>query len=248
MEYDPTRMCELLVGLGDVEIVGVDDGGDAPLRVHIRRRVPRPRCSGCGGRLHSDGDRAVELVDLPAFGHPARLVWRKRRWRCGRRGCAVGTATEQAPAIAPQRALLTARAGRWATRQAGRGRPLTDIAGELGCGWHPVNDSVRRWGQALLDADTSRIRGVEALGLDETLMWCRGRFRRKAWATSIVDAGRGQLLDIVPGRTAKAPVAWLVGPLARSTQQHESKKGSPLQHPAPKAARHSQASGPTAIH
>ena len=25
MEYDPTRMCELLVGLGDVEVLGIDD-------------------------------------------------------------------------------------------------------------------------------------------------------------------------------------------------------------------------------
>ena len=32
MECDPTRICELLVGLGDVEIVGVDDGADRPLR------------------------------------------------------------------------------------------------------------------------------------------------------------------------------------------------------------------------
>ena len=27
MEIDPTRMCELLVGLGDVEVLGVDDEG-----------------------------------------------------------------------------------------------------------------------------------------------------------------------------------------------------------------------------
>ena len=32
----------------------------------------------------------------------------------------------------------------------------------------------------------------------------------KAWATSIVDVGRGQLLDIVAGRTAQAPVRWLL--------------------------------------
>ena len=38
----------------------------------------------------------------------------------------------------------------------------------------------------------------------------RGRFRAKAWATGIVDVGRGQLLDIVPGRTAQAPAAWLL--------------------------------------
>ena len=36
MECDPTRMCELLVGLGEVDLVGIDDGGEgAPLVVVI---------------------------------------------------------------------------------------------------------------------------------------------------------------------------------------------------------------------
>ena len=42
MECDPTRMCERLVGLGDVEVLGVDDEAGEPLGVHIRRRGPRP--------------------------------------------------------------------------------------------------------------------------------------------------------------------------------------------------------------
>ena len=150
------------------------------------------------------------LVDLPAFGRPVRLVWHKRRWRCPRDGCGAGTVTEAAREIAPPRALLTSRAARWATRQAGRGRPLKDAAAELGCGWHAVNLAVQRWGGALLDADTGRISEVAALGLDEHLMMRRGRFRVKTWGTSIVDVGRGQLLDIVRGRTAKAPTRWLL--------------------------------------
>ena len=74
MEVDPTRVCELLVGLGDIEVLGVDDDEGGPLRVHVRRRAPRPDCEGCGGALWSDGERAVELVDLPAFGRAVRLV------------------------------------------------------------------------------------------------------------------------------------------------------------------------------
>ena len=144
MECDPTRVCELLVGLGDVEVLGVDDEAGGPLRVHIRRRARRPACERCGGPLWSDGERSVELVDLPAFGRPARLVWHKRRWRCPDQGCGAGTVTEQDPEIAPPREKLTTRAGRWTTRQGGRGRPLGEIADELGCSWHPVNASVRR--------------------------------------------------------------------------------------------------------
>ena len=78
MECDPTRVCELIVGLGDVEVLGVDDEQDAPLRAHVRRRAPRPNCVGCGGPLWSNGERPVELVDLPAFGRPVRLTPRSR--------------------------------------------------------------------------------------------------------------------------------------------------------------------------
>ena len=209
MECDPTRVCELLVGLGDVEVLGVDDESGASLRVHIRTRASRSPCVGCGGPLWSNGERPVELVDLAAFGRPSRLVWHKRRWRCARWGCPAGAVTEQDPEIAPERERLTTRAGRWATRQAGRGRPVKDVASELGCIWHPVNTSVRRWGEALLDADTERISDVAALGLDEHLIQRRGRFRTKAWGTSIVDVGGGQLLDIVRGRTANTPTRWL---------------------------------------
>ena len=55
MEADPTRVCELLVGLGDVEVLGVDDDVGGPLRVHVRRRALRPACEVCGGPLWSDG-------------------------------------------------------------------------------------------------------------------------------------------------------------------------------------------------
>jgi len=167
VEDNPGRVCELLVGLGDVEVLGVGDGAGEPLGVHVRRRAPRPGCVSCGGRLCSDGEREVELVDLAVFGRAARLVaqaplaLRGRRLRGGHRDRA-------GPAgIAPERERLTTRARRWATRQSGRGRPHDDIARELGCSRHPVNAPVRRWGSALLAADTERISDVAALGLDE---------------------------------------------------------------------------------
>ena len=65
------------------------------------------------------------------------------------------------------------------------------------------------WGQALLDADCERVGAVSALGLDETLYKREGRWRTRRWCTSIVDVAGGQLLDVVPGRDAAAPTAWL---------------------------------------
>ena len=153
----------------------------------------------------------VGLADLPAFGRAVRLVWNKRRWRCPSGSCAVRTFTEQQPRIAPPRARMTARAARHATRRAGAGRAISEIAAELGAGWHTVMRAVHRWGRALLEADSSRIDGVTALGLDEILMFRRGRYRQKHWGTTVVDARRGILLDIVAGRSAAGATRWIQG-------------------------------------
>ena len=189
MEADPTRMCELLVGLGEVDLVGIDDGGEgAPLVVVIGSRRPRPMCGGCGGGVWSKGERSVVLVDLAAFGRPVRLRWRKRRWTCPSPECAVSSFIEQDAGTAPVRGLLTSRAARWATAQVGQlGRSVQEVATELGCGWHTVNGGVARWGEALLEADTSRFGAVEAVGVDETLLWRQGRWRIPQWATSVAE-------------------------------------------------------------
>ena len=120
METDGRRMCELLVGLGEVDLVGVEELAGDRLRVTIRSRGPRPVCGQCGGRVWSKGDQPVRLVDLPAFGRPVRLRWRKRRWVCPDRGCGVRSFAEQDLSVAAERALLRSRASRWATGQVGR--------------------------------------------------------------------------------------------------------------------------------
>ena len=210
MERNPTRMCEVLVGLEEVDVAGVGEPLGGGVKVEVRCRKPRPRCPGCGGPLWSKGTRVVELVDLPSFGRPARLSWRKRRWQCPNQSCEVGSFTEQNPEIAPERALLTTRAARWATKQVGQaGRAVEEVARELGCDWHTVNKEVTRWGAALLEADHDRVGEVAALGLDETLFLRRGRRLGRVWATSVVDVGGGQLLDVVPGRDARSAAGWL---------------------------------------
>ena len=106
---------------------------------------------------------------------------------------------------------MTSRAARWATRRAGNGRAIKEIAAEMGWVWHTAMAAVQRWGRALLEADVSRIDGVTALGLDEILMFRRGRYREQHWGTTIVDARRGKLLDIVAGRSAKGATRWIQG-------------------------------------
>jgi transposase len=204
-------MCELLVGLDDVIVLGVEDpGGDGPLVVAVETTTSVATCRGCRSWAALKERVWVEYVDLPVFGRPSRLRWRKRRWRCPDRTCGVGSWTETAPDIAASRQVMTTRAGRWATVQVGRsGRTVNEVATELGCDWHTVNDTVAAWGDALLAADTGRIEATEAVGLDETLFNRRGRFRTQAWCTSITDICGGRLLDIVPGRDGAAPASWL---------------------------------------
>jgi transposase len=124
----------------------------------------------------------------------------------------VGSFTGENARIAPARAAMTDRAGRWATEPVGRlGRTVPEVARDLGCDWHTVDDAVMAYGAALVDDDPERIGRVDALGLDETLFCRRGRWRTRQWCTSIVDVGPGQvhLLDVVPGRSAAAPSTWL---------------------------------------
>jgi hypothetical protein len=85
---------------------------------------------------------------------------------------------------------------------------VADVAGELGCSWHTVTDAVVIIGEQLID-HPDRIGAVTALGLDETLFARVGRFRTQTWSTQIVDVRRGQLLDVVPGRSAPEPCRWL---------------------------------------
>ncbi|MDE0170371.1 MAG: ISL3 family transposase [bacterium] len=110
---------------------------------------------------------------------------------------------------------LTSRAARWATIGVGRlGRPVGEVAKELGCAWHTVNSEVARWGEALLEADSDRVGEVEAVGVDETLFWRQGRWRTKVWCTSVVDVGGRQLIDIVAGRTAQSAAGWFLAQTA----------------------------------
>jgi transposase len=207
------RMCELLVGLPEVTVLGVEDEA---LRVHVESRLDQGWCPDCGVRAQVKDRPAVVLVDLPCFGRSTRLVWHKTRWRCREQACPTGSWTITDDRIAPPRATLTDRAARWATVQVGRlGRPVSEVAEELGCDWHTVNGAVVAYGEALLAVDVDRVGRVDALGLDETLFFRKGSRHLKQWCTSIVDVGgpgrTAKLIEVVEGRTATKVSGWLDG-------------------------------------
>ena len=205
-------MCELLVGLPEVIVLGVEDRTGEAIEVHIEQAGKRPTCLGCGAVPVVKDRDVVALADLPCFGRQSRLMWHKMRWSCPDPDCAMTSWTWADPRIAAPRQAITDRAARWVTEQVGRlGRPVAEVARELGCDWHTVNDAVIAYGTPLVD-DPRRIGAVSALGLDETLFARTGEWRTQHWCTSIVDVSpdhQAQLLDVVLGRSAAGPSRWL---------------------------------------
>ena len=183
MITDPRRVSEVLVGLPSVTVLGVDDLPGRAVVVHVEQAGPRPVCVGCGGVPVVKDREVVELVDLPYGGRPSRLHWRKVRWACPDSKCEVMTWTWADPGIGAPRQALTNRAGRWVTAQVGRcGRSVAEVAGELGCAWHTVNNAVIAYGEPLVDDDPDRIGTVTAFGI--------GRKRCSAGHGPRVDDGR----------------------------------------------------------
>lgn len=143
METDPTRMCELLVGLPDVRSLGVHGRANDVLRIYVESKGERPGCTNCGVLAQLKDRAAVELVDLACLGRATRLIWHKCRWKCAEALCPVGSWTEEDTRIAAPRIVLSDRAARWVTLQVGYyARSVNDLALELGCDWHTVSDAV----------------------------------------------------------------------------------------------------------
>ncbi len=124
---------------------------------------------------------------------------------------------------------MTDRAGRWITEQVGRlGRTVNEIAVELGCDWHTINDTVIAYGSVLVD-DPDRIGDVTSLGLDETLF-----ARVGPWRTPLVDIDRRRLCRAAP-RCRRGPQRQRPVCLARRARHRLVR---------PHQGRHARSSGP----
>jgi transposase len=92
---DPTRMNEILVGLPDVNVLGLIDEPGEPVEVVIELHGGPVGCPSCGVVAEVKDRDEVVLVDLPCFGRCARLRWRKRRFRCREDRCPTGSFSEE---------------------------------------------------------------------------------------------------------------------------------------------------------
>src|ERR1700722_17050081 len=150
----------------------------------------------------------VRYVDLPVYGVPMRLCWKKHRMRCVNGRCAKRTFLLQDHRIAAKKCLLTTRAAKWATVQVGRGRTVSEVASELNCDWHTVNDAVVTYGKALLEADRKRLNQTSAIGLDET-SFVKLDARHTDYVTTGADGENHQIIEILPTRKYVDVAGWI---------------------------------------
>jgi transposase len=203
---DGTGLAEALLGLPGFRVLEVIETHDE-LVVRVETTAVVVGCEGCGVRAESHDRVDVAIRDLPCFGRPARLVWRKRRWRCRERLCERKTWTERSEHLDAQ-VVLTRRAGAEACRQVGElARPVSKVAEELGVCWWTVMNAVVEHGTPLVD-DPGRIGRVRQLGVDETSFLKANRRHATIYATGLVDLERRVLIDMVKGNSAKDLRGW----------------------------------------
>jgi transposase len=204
---DGTGLAEALLGLDGFRVLAVTET-PAEVVIEIETTAERVGCPDCGVRAEAQDRMTVDIRDLPCFGRPARLVWRKRRWRCRELLCPARTWTEICAQVST-RAVLTMRAGAEACRQVGRNaRPDSELADELGVCWWTIMTAVDEHGRRLID-DPSRVGNVSSLGVDETSFLRATRDHPTIYATGLVDLDERILIDLVEGNSAADLRRWL---------------------------------------
>ena len=161
---EPIQIVESLVGLKDIRVLAYRRIG-RDVELVIEQTVIQRTCPNCSGAGQIKERPTVRYVDLPVYGQPMRLAWRKHRLICRRTDCVGASWTSADHRIAAKNCLLTTRCAKWATVQVGTGRAVSDVAGELSCDWHTVNDAVMTYRRALLAADRRRLNATTAIGL-----------------------------------------------------------------------------------
>jgi transposase len=196
---DPTEILEALIGLKDVRVVHYQRRA-SDVELCIEQVVSDVRCPKCQHRARVKERPVVTYVDLPVYGAPMRLAWKKHRMCCVNEECIMASWVLRDHRIAAKNCLLTTRAAKWATVQVGTGRTVKEVAGELNCDWHTVNDAVTTYGEALLEADRRRLNQTSAIGLDETSFVKLGG-HHTSYATTVTDVEHHRIIDILATRS-----------------------------------------------
>ena len=205
---DPSEIVRALVGLKDVRVLAYERWGPR-VELVIEQVLEEVRCPACAERARVKERPVVHYVDLPVYGTPMSLAWKKHRMCCANPGCPKRSWVLEDHRIAAKQCLLTTRAAKWATRQVGGGRTVSEVADELACDWHTVNDAVCTYGEALLEADRKRMNRTSAIGLDETSFVRLSAKGHTDYATTVADVEHHQIIEILPSRDFVDVARWL---------------------------------------
>jgi transposase len=204
----PNEILAALVGLKDVRVLAYERlGPDVELMIEQVTGVLS--CPACGQRAQVKERPIVHYVDLPVYGTPMSLAWKKHRLRCVDPTCPKRSWVLEDHRIAAKSCLLTTRAAKWATVQVGGGRTVSEVAAELSCDWHTVNDAVCIYGEALLKADRKRLNRTTAIGLDETSFVKLSNRSHADYATTVADVENHQIIEILPTRKFTDVAGWI---------------------------------------
>lgn len=206
--FHPSEILAALVGLKDVAVVCLERRGP-DVELMIEQVVVDVRCPNCAERAQVKERPVVHYVDLPVYGVPMSLAWRKHRMRCVNPRCSRRSWVLSDHRIAAKNCLLTTRAAKWATVQVGGGRTVSEVAAELSCDWHTVNDAVCTYGEALLAADRKRLNKTTAIGLDETSFVKLSTRNHTDYATTVADVENHQIIEILPTRKYTDVAGWI---------------------------------------
>jgi transposase len=192
MPDEPSRV----LGLAGLRVTGVLDVGEDALDLEVESVARAGRCPHYEGEDLVIKERPVVGVrDLPLAGRVARLLWRKRRWRC--RGCGR-THTEQHPVL-PSRQRVS---GRFRERLAARafgGGAHAEIAREEATSRYQV-------ARALALVSLAPAGALRRLSLDEA-----HHRRGRELATVVSDLDRRRVVEVLDGRSRRTVERYLKG-------------------------------------
>ena len=196
------------MGLKDVRVLRYERRGPH-VSLMVEQTPDVVHCPACDRVAQVKERPVVHYIDLPVYGTPMSLAWRKHRMRCVDPGCPKKSWVLEDHRIAAKHCLLTTRAAKWATVQVGGGRTVSEVAAELACDWHTVNDAVTTYGAALLAADRKRLNRTSAIGLDETSFLKTGEYGHTSFVTTVADVENHQIIDILPTRKYADVAGWI---------------------------------------
>jgi transposase len=107
---EPSEITQALVGLKDVRVLHYARSGP-DVELMIEQVLDEVRCPTCHGVAQVKERPVVRYVDLPVYGTPMRLAWKKHRMRCPSACCPQKSWTVADHRIAAKSCLLTTRAG-----------------------------------------------------------------------------------------------------------------------------------------